>query len=161
MGHAIRVPYTDPQAEIDGTTDILTATNILLGNQNRLEKQLERRRVDRQHGMFGKEPYLCPEAYRNSHFDGPSADVWATGITLFRMLTAQQSYDVPMKRDYMYVLMTTNMTGLLTCCGIELSDDCVNLLTRMLQPDPSMRITIDQILDHEWLRVPDAVGNNN
>lgn len=104
-------------------------------------------------GSFGKLPYMSPEIYRNRKpFDGQAIDVWSAGTVLWCMVTGNQSYSRPHGSDAQYCLISRDLNRLLTIWRIELSQECAHLIQGMLHRDPRLRLTIDEVLDHPWLR---------
>eukprot|EP00537_Pseudo-nitzschia_pungens_P002594 CAMPEP_0172356980 /NCGR_PEP_ID=MMETSP1060-20121228/1342_1 /TAXON_ID=37318 /ORGANISM="Pseudo-nitzschia pungens, Strain cf. cingulata" /LENGTH=386 /DNA_ID=CAMNT_0013077401 /DNA_START=26 /DNA_END=1183 /DNA_ORIENTATION=+ len=144
MGQAIRVPYTDHLN--NRVTDIFTA------NQRRQNRPLERRLVHQRHKPFGKAPYMPPEAHNfRLHYDGPSVDVWTTGTILFYMLTGDKPYENAGLHDIRYVWLTTKLRRyFFEVYTITPCEECLDLMTNILQPDPSMRPTVEEILNHQW-----------
>ena len=67
-----------------------------------------------------------------------------------------------------------NLT-LSVCCGLQrivkadwsvpagetISDECTDLLTGILQPDPAKRLTVEDIVQHPWYQssLPERAGN--
>ena len=140
MGMAIRVPYNDPNN--NEVTDIINGT--------------EKRLIAPQ-GTVGKLPYMSPEIYHNTLFDGGAVDIWTMGTILFRMVSGTGSYGEPHETDVQFRWMTRNLAGLLNEWGIQLSDECIDLLKNMLQVDPRLRFTLDEISGHPWLAHNDTV----
>jgi serine/threonine protein kinase len=143
MGMAIRVPYTDPNsADRGGVTDVSRGTH---------------RRMILPQGACGKLPYMSPEIYRNKRpFDGGAVDVWTAGTILFCMVTGNRSYARPHDSDAQYYWMTHGLSRLLSDWGLHLSKECVHLLKHMLQVDPRLRLTLDEVIRHPWFDHPDS-----
>jgi hypothetical protein len=140
MGMAIRVPYTDP-SNPQNVTDIT----------NGIEK-----RLIAPQGTCGKLPYMSPEIYRNlTPFDGGAVDVWTAGTILFCMVTGNRSYSRPHDSDAQFYWMTHGLSRLLRDWGLKLSAECVHLLKNMLQVDPRLRLTLEEVISHPWLKLPD------
>lgn len=140
MGMCIRVPYTDPNSPG-------AVTDILQGTQRRLFKP---------QGACGKLPYMSPEIYRSKHdFDGAAVDVWTAGTILFCMVTGNRSYQRPQSSDPQYYWMTNGLTQLLSDWDVKLSPVGVHLLQNMLQVDPRLRLTIEEVVNHPWFAHPD------
>lgn len=139
MGMAIRMPYSDPST--GGFTDIARGTT---------------RRLLAPQGTCGKLPYMSPEIFVNrTPFDGCAVDIWTAGTILFCMVTGNRSYSRPHDSDAQYYWMTHDLKRLLTDWGIDLSKDCVDLLSKMLTVDPRLRITMEELLDHPWFAAKD------
>jgi len=41
---------------------------------------------------------------------------------------------------------------------VQISDSVIDLMTRILVPDPNHRITLDDILSHAWMQEADEAG---
>ena len=149
MGMAIRIPYTDPNNENPSAV-----TGILHGTEKRLIKP---------QGRCGKLPYMSPEIYQNiTPFDGGAVDIWTVGTILFCILTGNRSYSFPDAVDAQFYWMTHDLSRLLHDWGNELSSECVDLLENMLQVDPRLRYSLEEVLNHPWFahedKIPAAVG---
>jgi hypothetical protein len=145
MGMAIRIPFTDP-------SNPNNVTDIVHGSAKRLISP---------QGTCGKLPYMSPEVYRNkTPFDGGAVDIWTCGTILFCMVTGNRSYARPHDSDPQFYWMTHGLSRLLQDWGIELSRECVHLLKNMLQVDPRLRLTLEEVLVHPWFRHRDIAPNN-
>lgn len=121
-----------------------------------LETEQQRRCLIKPQGACGKLPYMSPEIYRNrSPFDGAAADVWTTGTILFCMLTGNRSYQRAHASDPQFYWMTRDLNQLLTDWQIQVSPEGFHLLQNILQVNPRLRLTIDEVLAHPWFRFPD------
>lgn len=140
MGMAIRMPYTDP-------SNPAMVTDRTRGSQ---------RRMIRPQGACGKLPYMSPEIYRNKHpFDGDAVDVWTCGTILFCMVTGNRSYQRPHPSDPQFYWMTKGLKQLLGDWNVQLSQEGVHLLQNMLQVDPGVRLSLEEIEQHPWFAHPD------
>ena len=134
MGMCLRIPYTNPNGT--GVTDIVHGTA---------------RRLIKPQGTCGKLPYMSPEIYRNkSDFDGEAVDVWTMGTILFCMLSGNRSYGVPHKSDPQFYWMTRGLPVLMEDWGVKVSQDALDLLSGMMEVDPRLRLTIEEIENHPW-----------
>lgn len=108
------------------------------------------RRLMLPQGPVGKLSYMSPEIYRNRQgFDGCAIDMWCAGTTLFFLLTATK-YELPI--DPICNAMTSDLAGLLRHWGIHLSEEAVDLMQRLITRNPRERITLEEALDHPWVR---------
>lgn len=141
MGMAIRVPYSDPEHP-NRVVDIARGTA---------------KRMIAPQGTCGKLPYMSPEIYRNrTPFDGAAVDVWTCGTILFCMVTGNRSYSRPHDSDAQFYWMTHGITRLLHDWNVELTPECVHLLKYMLQVDPRLRLTLEEIIHHPWFNHRDS-----
>ena len=91
--------------------------------------------------FLGTIPYASPEILRGDKFyDGPSAEVWALGCCLYTMLTGQ----IPFSSKRHAILSKFYPSR-------PLSHSSNDLLLKMLQKDPKLRCSIDDIVAHDWL----------
>lgn len=142
MGMAIRVPFTDPDNP-SAVTDITqgTAKRLILPQ-----------------GACGKLPYMSPEVYKSrAAFDGGAVDIWTAGTILFCMVTGNRSYQRPHDTDPQYYWMTHGLQRLVSDWGVELSKECLHLMENMLQVDQRLRLTLDEVIRHPWMALPDAL----
>jgi len=85
--------------------------------------------------------YAAPEVLAGAAYRGKEQDVWALGILLYTIIYKENpfySIDEIMDHDLRvpYVM----------------SDESIDLIRKMLNRDVEQRITIGQVLAHEWCR---------
>lgn len=105
--------------------------------------------------LVGTAEYLSPEVIRSAGkkaYNGRSADVWAVGVMLFRMVVG--SYPFERTEDRIDPQRMTTMADRI-CKGdyiipSSLDPELAVLLQGMLQPDPKKRIPLSQILQNPW-----------
>ena len=118
-----------------------------------------RRRLIHSQNHCGKLRFMAPEIYqRKEGFDGYAADVWSLGVVLFVLLTGRQPYERPDERDPGYhdllsphFYWSFEETTQCVSWGHGMSSESVDLLRRMLRPDPSERATLEWVAKHEWV----------
>ena len=143
LGMCLRVPYVDPQ-HVDRFTDVR-------GSGGRTP-----RCFFRPQGPCGKLPYMSPEIYSNRHpFDGAAADVWTSGTILFCMITGNRSYQRPHLSDPQFYWMSQGLRQLLNDWNVTMSETGIQLLEGMLQPNPRLRLTLEEVSQHAWFDEPD------
>lgn len=150
MGMCLRVPYVTSDSS-NTTTDIMEATAMAQANGGTI-----RRCLFKPQGACGKLPYMSPEIYRNrDSFDGEAADIWTAGTILFCMVTGNRSYQRPHASDPQFYWMTQGLPQLLSDWGIRLSPEGLHLLQNMLQVNPRLRLTLEEVVNHPWFLFPD------
>jgi len=104
----------------------------------------------------GKLGYMCPEVYKFHAYDGFKADVWSLGVIFWSMLANGSLYDKPVPSDPHYAYVVRGKEGLKKLfAGSAVTDipsPALDLLADMLSINSSSRYTIEQVLDHPWLR---------
>jgi serine/threonine protein kinase len=141
MRLSLRLPYCR-----DSSSDSIVVTDALHGGTIRC--------LFKPQGPCGKLSYMSPEVYRNQSFDGEAVDVWSAGVILFCMVTGNRSYQRPHLTDPQFTWMTRGLSQLLADWKVELSPECLHLLQNVLQVDPRLRLTIDEVLNHAWFLEP-------
>merc|ERR1711998_126736 len=119
----------------------------------------------------GSKSYAAPEVLNGKGYYGFPVDVWSCAICLFAMLAGFFPLDEATPKDWRFTKMVrAQAQGLSICQTIygfynrkcTFSPAAFHLLENMMQLDPTKRISIEGILQHEWVTgtVPDqSMGN--
>ncbi|EPB75078.1 hypothetical protein ANCCEY_05848 [Ancylostoma ceylanicum] len=91
-------------------------------------------------------PVIPPEWIEESRYDGLEAAVWSLGILLFDMVCG----DIPFRKD------SEICNGHLQWRN-QLSEECKDLIRQCLSREGSDRPTLEEILEHPWMQVPDGI----
>ncbi len=95
----------------------------------------------------GSPHYAAPEVIRGVQYDGALADIWSCGVILYALLTGGLPFDDPDIKK----LLAKVKNGAYVIPGREIcSNQCQDLLSRMLTVDPAQRIQIKDILRHPF-----------
>ena len=81
----------------------------------------------------------------------PGLDVWALGCILYRLIHGYAPFDGSTKAHIMERIINNECE---ICPNVEkeVSDECIDLIQRMLTKDPKERITMLEVSNHLWLR---------
>ncbi|KAF2267106.1 serine/threonine protein kinase-like protein Kin1 [Lojkania enalia] len=90
--------------------------------------------------------FAAPELLQAKQYTGPEVDVWSFGIVLYVLVCGK----VPFDDQSMPQLHAKIKKGHVDYPP-WLSAECRNLIHRMLQTDPSQRMTLGEIMNHPWL----------
>ncbi|CAG8456443.1 4923_t:CDS:2 [Ambispora gerdemannii] len=85
--------------------------------------------------------YAAPEVLTGKKYDGPPQDIWALGILLYTLIYKENPFyniDEIIARDLRIPYI--------------LSEGSIDLVKRTLNRDVDLRPTIDDVLNHPWLR---------
>lgn len=94
--------------------------------------------------ICGSPAYMAPEMISGNKYD-ERADVWSIGILLFYLIKGHFPFDEENNQKLFYKIIHTD------CSYPEtISDDSINLISRLLEKDPDHRITIREALHHDW-----------
>ncbi|KAK6483539.1 testis-specific serine/threonine-protein kinase 2-like [Huso huso] len=97
----------------------------------------------------GSAAYAAPEVLQGIPYNAKVYDIWSMGVVLYIMLCGSMPYDDSNVKKMLRVQKEHRVDF---PRGKHVPADCKDLLYRMLQPDVSKRIEIDDILDHPWLQ---------
>jgi serine/threonine protein kinase len=115
------------------------------------------------HSLCGSTPYVAPEVLNSSadaQYSPAPADAWSIGIVLFIMLVGKQPFSVAdAAKCNAYDAYLKDSATLLSSGGV-LSDEAIELLKGLLNPDPELRLSMCEALASTWIcgtiRTPQA-----
>ena len=109
----------------------------------------------------GTKYYVCPEIHSEDTFNGFAADIFSIGVWFFILLVGDYPFLYAKKTDNKYQNFYKKNPFLFwkkhskakkkINKGI-ISDDFVDLITRMLIPSKLDRITMEEIKEHSWYK---------
>jgi hypothetical protein len=108
------------------------------------------------YSAVGTTTYMPPEVlrhklgYRAPPYNPRYFDTWGLGCILYEMVTGKPAF--PHNGDPLKTLLERMERG---CPALpqDLPENCQKLLSRLLHPKPHERISIDEVLKHEWFVV--------
>ncbi|KAL7231855.1 hypothetical protein ACSBR2_009976 [Camellia fascicularis] len=99
----------------------------------------------------GTPAYIAPEVLLRQEYDGKIADVWSCGVTLYVMLVGAYPFEDPDEpKDFRKTIQRILRVQYSIPDNIQLSRECRHLISRIFVEDPTKRITIPEIRNHEW-----------
>ncbi|XP_072968722.1 CBL-interacting protein kinase 32 [Typha angustifolia] len=99
------------------------------------------------HTTCGTPNYVAPEVLNDRGYDGATADLWSCGVILFVLLAGYLPFE-----DSNLMTLYKKISDAEFTCPCWISFNAMRLLTRILDPDPTMRITVPEILEDEWFK---------
>ncbi|KAL0739258.1 hypothetical protein Bca4012_015468 [Brassica carinata] len=99
------------------------------------------------HTTCGTPAYVAPEVISKNGYDGAKADLWSCGVILFVLLAGY----LPFRDDNLVNMYRKIHRGDFKCPG-WFSSDARRLVTKLLDPNPNTRITIDKVMDSPWFK---------
>lgn len=94
----------------------------------------------------GSPPYAAPEVFEGKEYEGPQLDIWSLGVVLYVLVCGSLPFD----GDSLPALRQRVTEGRFRI-PFFMSQDCENLIRKMLVVDPAKRITVAQIKQHRWM----------
>lgn len=95
----------------------------------------------------GSPCYASPECLSGHGYDGRISDVWSIGVIMFAMVTGQ----LPWTKRNQTQLFNQIRKGDYKIPSF-LSEECKDLIRRLMTVDVSQRITIEEALNHPWFK---------
>lgn len=100
----------------------------------------------------GSAAYAAPEVVNGTPYNPKLSDVWSLGIILFIMLNASMPFDDSNLRKLLKDQMTKNWV-FRSRVRDTLSSTAKSLVRHLLEPDLTQRLTLDRVIQHDWLRM--------
>eukprot|EP00731_Ephydatia_muelleri_P017624 Em0010g722a len=94
----------------------------------------------------GSPSYAAPELIKGGPYIGTKADVWSLGVLLYALLNGFLPFD----HDQVPVLYKLIQKGKYEIPN-WLSHESIEILAQMLQTDPHLRISTEELLQHPWV----------
>lgn len=140
-----------------GADDVVTPQNLLVGENGvvkiadfGISKMLDDTGDKLSEGA-GTPAFMSPELCSGQSFSGQLADVWALGATMFMIKYGHP----PFVANTVLALYHKIQTEVLTFpAGVPIDPGLKDLLTGMLEKDPTKRLTLQGVLHHQWMRLP-------
>lgn len=104
----------------------------------------------------GTTAYMAPEVLdrvANEVYDSKKADMWSSGVMLYIMLFCQYPFETKEKDPQRQMLKSME---LMRKAQYEIpksrtiSANCIDFLAKLLQPDVSKRLTMEEAFKHPW-----------
>ncbi|KAJ9600191.1 hypothetical protein L9F63_009525 [Diploptera punctata] len=99
----------------------------------------------------GSAAYAAPEVVSGTPYNPKLADVWSLGIILFIMLNASMPFDDSNLRKLLKDQMSRNWM-FRSRVRDTVSPLAKSIVRHILEPDITLRLTLDRVLAHEWVR---------
>ncbi|XP_051148755.1 CBL-interacting serine/threonine-protein kinase 6-like [Andrographis paniculata] len=99
------------------------------------------------HTTCGTPAYVAPEVIGKKGYDGSRADIWSCGVILYALLAGY----LPFQDDNIVNMYRKIYRGDFKCPP-WFSPESRRLITKMLDPNPSTRITIAKVMDSSWFK---------
>ncbi|XP_059668775.1 CBL-interacting serine/threonine-protein kinase 23-like isoform X1 [Cornus florida] len=99
------------------------------------------------HTTCGTPNYVAPEVINNKGYDGAKADLWSCGVILFVIMAGF----LPFEDSNLMALYKKIFKADFTCPP-WFSSSVKKLIKRILDPNPSTRITIAEVIENDWFK---------
>lgn len=108
----------------------------------------------------GKRNYIAPEVLaQEEYFEPMKVDIWAAGIILFMVLTGVPPIDVATSSDERFNMVSEGrLIEMVQSWGFDISLSALDLVQRILRPNPAERPSLTEIMAHPWMRGGESDG---
>ena len=114
------------------------------------------KKIDKLRSYRGTKTYMPPEIKEYKTYDGLKADMFSVGVILFIIVQGIFPFSEAKPDEYFYKLLIDGeldtyweKTG-----GQNLSPEFKDLITKMFSYDPAKRPTVDELVNHPWMKKP-------
>lgn len=113
------------------------------GLATKLEFDGERKRT-----ICGTPNYIAPEVLEGKQGHSYEVDIWSIGVIIYTLIIGKPPFETSdVKTTYKRIRMNAyNFPE-----NVAISDAGRDLITKILNNDPTKRPTVDEILTHEWM----------
>jgi len=113
---------------------------------------------------LGTLSYMAPEIHVNAPYQGSQVDLFASAIILFIMIAQHPPFSCAKVTDPYYKAIAGNRADIFWANHSKnkpggnsfFSNEFKELITCMLQLEPTHRVTIPEIMAHPWMQGPTA-----
>ncbi|CAR30457.1 serine/threonine protein kinase CHK1 [Lachancea thermotolerans CBS 6340] len=98
----------------------------------------------------GSLPYMAPEILHSRNYHADLTDIWSCGVLVFVLLTGETPWEQPSRDDDQFREFSENCGNMVSGPWNKISLTQLNLVRKMLQPDPRKRVTLSELRTHVW-----------
>ncbi|KAL6563759.1 Calcium-dependent protein kinase 8 [Orobanche gracilis] len=99
--------------------------------------------------IVGSPYYMAPEVLKRNY--GPEIDIWSAGVILYILLCGVPPFWAETEQGVAQAIIRS-VIDFKRDPWPNVSDNAKDLVKKMLHPDPSRRLTAQQVLEHPWLQ---------
>jgi serine/threonine protein kinase len=105
--------------------------------------------------------YMAPEIKEGKTYNGMKVDLFSTGVILFILIRGIFPFKEARKEEFFYnLLIQGNYKEYWEKVqSTHLSEECKDLLQKLLSYNPEERPTIEELRNHPWMTAPDAMSD--
>ncbi|PWA54085.1 phosphorylase kinase, gamma catalytic subunit [Artemisia annua] len=99
--------------------------------------------------IVGSPYYMAPEVLKRSY--GPEIDIWSAGVILYILLCGVPPFWAESEQGVAQAILR-GLIDFKREPWPSVSEGAKSLVRQMLEPDPKLRLTATQVLEHPWLQ---------
>ncbi|KAF7845356.1 calcium-dependent protein kinase 13 [Senna tora] len=99
--------------------------------------------------IVGSPYYMAPEVLKRNY--GPEIDIWSAGVILYILLCGVPPFWAESEQGVAQAIIR-GLIDFKREPWPSISESAKSLVRQMLEPDPKLRLTAKQVLEHPWLQ---------
>ncbi|CAI0425351.1 unnamed protein product [Linum tenue] len=99
--------------------------------------------------IVGSPYYMAPEVLKRNY--GPEIDIWSAGVILYILLCGVPPFWAESEQGVAQAILR-GIIDFKRDPWPNISESAKSLVKAMLEPDPKLRLTAKQVLEHSWLQ---------
>ncbi|KAK3212313.1 hypothetical protein Dsin_017019 [Dipteronia sinensis] len=99
--------------------------------------------------IVGSPYYMAPEVLKRNY--GPEIDIWSAGVILYILLCGVPPFWAESEQGVAQAIIRGQI-DFKRDPWPNISEGAKNLVKQMLEPDPKLRLTAKQVIEHPWLQ---------
>nr|WNT99844.1 calcium-dependent protein kinase [Gymnema sylvestre] len=99
--------------------------------------------------IVGSPYYMAPEVLKRNY--GPEIDIWSAGVILYILLCGVPPFWAESEQGVAQAILR-GLIDFKREPWPSISEGAKSLVRQMLEPDPKLRLTAKQVLEHPWLQ---------
>ncbi|KAB2007025.1 hypothetical protein ES319_D11G388500v1 [Gossypium barbadense] len=99
--------------------------------------------------IVGSPYYMAPEVLKRNY--GPEIDIWSAGVILYILLCGVPPFWAESEQGVAQAILR-GLIDFKHDPWPNISESAKSLVQQMLEPDPKLRLTAKQVLEHPWLQ---------
>ncbi|KAK7256908.1 hypothetical protein RIF29_30483 [Crotalaria pallida] len=99
--------------------------------------------------IVGSPYYMAPEVLKRNY--GPEIDIWSAGVILYILLCGVPPFWAESEQGVAQAIIR-GLIDFKREPWPSISESAKSLVKQMLEPDPNLRLTAKQVLEHPWLQ---------
>lgn len=111
---------------------------------------------ERRRSVVGSPNYIAPEILDDDRYGGhnKAVDIWSLGVSMFKMLFGVEPFHADTNKK---IYSKIRLHDFEIPNNIKVSDNALNLLSKMLEPTPHYRIKIEDLMLHPFFKGPETL----
>ncbi|XP_047341358.1 calcium-dependent protein kinase 13 [Impatiens glandulifera] len=106
--------------------------------------------------IVGSPYYMAPEVLKRNY--GPEIDIWSAGVILYILLCGVPPFWAESEQGVAQAILRGTIDFKREPWP-NISESAKSLVQQMLEPDPKLRLTAKQVLEHTWLQNAKKASN--